>query len=256
MAILSALFSLLSKKISDLLEAVFGWSVTGLFGRLPSSKQTGVTVALILSLVWPLLIVGAFFMMVWMFTNAGIMGATGVVVPGGVHNTPEESMRLSGAPAKGLIACTYLFVASFAPTWGPVSWVYPPELYPLRVRGKAVALATSANWALNTALGAFVPPAFVSIKYKVYIVFGIFNLAMMIHAALLFPETAGKTLEDTEKMFEDPNGIPYIGTAPWKTKVEYQQIKEIEAGHIAKDKLASFSESAHNEDVHTGDEKV
>lgn len=94
--------------------------------------------------------------------------------------------------------------------------MYPPELYPLRVRGKAVALATSANWAFNTALGAFVPPAFETIMYKVYIVFGIFNLAMLIHVALLFPETAGKTLEDTEKMFEDPNGIPYLGTAPWK----------------------------------------
>ena len=59
------------------------------------------------------------------------------------------------------------------------------------------------------------PPAFVSIKYKVYIVFGVFNLCMMIHAALLFPETAGKTLENVEKMFEDPNGIPYLGTPAW-----------------------------------------
>ena len=162
------------------------------------------------------LVIGAFFMMVWMFANAGIMGAKGKVVPGGVGNVPEESMRLRGSAATGVIACTYLFVASFAPTWGPVSWVYPPELYPLRVRGKAVALSTSANWAFNTALGAFVPPAFVSIKYKVYIVFGVFNFCMMVHAFFLFPETAGKTLEDTEKMFTDPNGIKYIGTPAWK----------------------------------------
>lgn len=164
------------------------------------------------------LIIGAFFMMTWMFANAGILGGAGTVVPGGIGGSPEESMRVTGAAASGLIACTYLFVASFAPTWGPVSWVYPPELYPLRVRGKAVALSTSANWAFNTVLGAFVPPAFAQIRYKVYIVFGIFNLCMMIHAALLFPETAGKTLEDTEKMFEDPNGIPYLGTPAWKVR--------------------------------------
>jgi hypothetical protein len=125
-------------------------------------------------------------------------------------------MKLSGSAATGVIACTYLFVASFAPSWGPVSWVYPPELYPLRVRGKAVALSTSANWAFNTALGAFVPPAFATIRYKVYIVFGVFNFCMMVHAFFMFPETAGKTLEDTEKMFEDPNGIKYIGTPAWK----------------------------------------
>lgn len=165
------------------------------------------------------LIIGAFFMMTWMFANAGILGGAGKVVPGGINGTPEESMKVTGAAASGLIACTYLFVASFAPTWGPVSWVYPPELYPLRVRGKAVALATSANWAFNTCLGAFVPPAFANIRYKVYIIFGIFNLVMMIHAFFLFPETAGKTLEDTKKMFEDPNGIPYLGTPAWKVSI-------------------------------------
>ncbi|KAI7574407.1 hypothetical protein KC343_g23109, partial [Hortaea werneckii] len=108
----------------------------------------------------PTLLIGAFLMMTFMFANAGMMGATGEVVPNGIDNVKAQSMRVSGAPAKGLIACTYLFVASYAPTWGPVSWVYPPELYPLRVRGKAVALATSSNWAFNTALGAFVPDAF------------------------------------------------------------------------------------------------
>lgn len=164
------------------------------------------------------MLIGAFLMMTWMFANAGIMGGTGKVVPGGVDNVPEQSMLLHGAAAKGLIACTYLFVASYAPTWGPCSWVYPPELFPLRLRGKGVSLSTSANWALNTALGAFVPPAFATIRYKVYIIFGIFNLCMLIHTFFLFPETAGKTLEDTAAMFEDPNGLPYLGTPAWKVR--------------------------------------
>ena len=58
MAILSALFSLLGRKIGDLLQAVFGWSVTGLFGRLPGSKQKALSAALLLALVWPLLVLG------------------------------------------------------------------------------------------------------------------------------------------------------------------------------------------------------
>ena len=132
---------------------------------------------------------------------------------------------------------TLLFVASYEPTLGPVSWVYPPELYPLRVRGKAVALATSANWAFNTALGAFTPVAFENIRYQTYIIFGIFNLCMLIHSAILFPETAGKTLEETQLMFEDESGIPYIGTAPWKTKVQYQNMARMEAGDVPTEKL-------------------
>lgn len=179
------------------------------------------------------LMIGAFLMMSFMFANAGIMGGTGIVRPDGVNGVPQQSMEVSGAPAQGLIACTYLFVASYAITWGPISWVYPPEVYPQRVRGKAVALATSANWAFNTALSAFVPEAFATIRWKVYIVFGVFNLAMLIHAALLFPETAGKTLEQTQLMFEDPNGIPYVGTPAWKTRKATKDMAQVERGNVS-----------------------
>jgi len=237
------------------------FSMAGYSGNanlLASSIQYIINVLMTLpALIWldrwgrrkPLMI-GAALMGTFMFANAGIMGGAGKVVEGGVDGVAAQSMKVTGSAAKGLIACTYLFVASFAPTWGPVSWVYPPELYPLRVRGKAVAMSTSANWAFNTALGAFVPPAFESIKYKVYIVFGIFNVCMLIHSALLFPETAGKTLEETQAMFEDPNGIPYIGTAPWKTKVQYQSIRAMEQGHVPEEKMGSISH------VHETEEKA
>ena len=94
----------------------------------------------------PTLLVGAALMMTWLFANAGILATYGSPAPkGGVGGIPEASWQVSGPASKAVIACSYLFVASFAPTWGPVSWIYPPELYPLRVRGKAVALSTSAN---------------------------------------------------------------------------------------------------------------
>lgn len=70
----------------------------------------------------PTMLIGAFLMMIWMFINAGILANYGVVEPGGVDGIAAASMRVSGAPAKALIASTYLFVASYAPTWGPVSW--------------------------------------------------------------------------------------------------------------------------------------
>src|ERR1700731_2896452 len=93
--------------------------------------------------VWgrrPTLLIGAALMMTWMFANAGLVATYGVPAYKGEFPSDAESFSISGPPSKALIACTYLFVASFAPTWGPVSWIYPPELYPLRVRGKAVAL--------------------------------------------------------------------------------------------------------------------
>jgi len=188
------------------------------------------------------LIVGAIFMQIFMYANAGIMASHGTVVPGGVDSVPEESMSLQGSAATGLIACTYLFVASYAPTWGPVSWTYPPELYTLRVRGKATALATSANWAFNTALGAFVPSAFETIRWETYLIFGIFGTAMLIHVYFMFPETATKSLEEVQAIFEDPNGLPYIGTPAWKTSVNYHATLMREGGQFDEEKVKDSDE--------------
>ncbi|KAB8275905.1 general substrate transporter [Aspergillus minisclerotigenes] len=207
---------------------------------LASSIQYIINVLMTLpALIWldrwgrrPTLLIGAVLMGTFMYANGAIMAVHGEVVPGGIDGVAQQSMRLHGAAAKGLIACTYLFVASYAPTWGPVSWTYPPELYPMRLRGKGVALSTSGNWAFNTALGLFTPPAFANIRWQTYIIFGVFNTAMFIHVYFFFPETAGKTLEETEAMFEDPNGIKYIGTPAWKTRVTTGRIEQLERGDV------------------------
>jgi len=180
----------------------------------------------------PTLLVGALLMATWLFANAGLLGKYGVHKPNGIDGVLEASTEVSGAASKAVIACSYLFVASYAPTWGPVSWIYPPELYPLRVRGKAVALATSANWAFNFALGYFVPPAFVNIQWRTYIVFGVFCIAMFIHVFFMFPETAGKPLEEVTAIFEDPHGPKYIGTPAWKTRNGWSAAYKAEQGDL------------------------
>lgn len=183
------------------------------------------------------LLVGSTLMMIFMFANGGIMASYGKPAPpGGLDNVAEESWDLSGAPmaAKGVIACTYLFVASYAPTWGPVSWIYPPELFPLRLRGKAVAVSTASNWIFNFALSYFVPPAFENIKWKTYLVFGVFCFAMTVHVFFCFPETAGKTLEEVESMFNEP------GLRAWKTSVQFQHVRKLEQGTIQSDKMADI----------------
>lgn len=190
------------------------------------------------------LLVGSTLMAIWMYTNAGLMASYGSPAPpGGVDGVAEESWQISGAPARAVIASTYLFVASYAPTWGPVSWIYPPELFPLRVRGKAVSVTTASNWIFNFALSYFVPPAFVNIQWKVYIIFGVFCTVMTIHVFFMFPETSGKTLEEVENMFNE-------GVSAWKTRVEFQKIRKAEGGVIDDEKSAGLhavESPVHNE---------
>ena len=190
------------------------------------------------------LLVGSTFMAIWMYANAGLMASYGKPAPaGGLNGVPEESWQIGGPPGKAVIACTYLFVASYAPTWGPVSWIYPPELFPLRLRGKANAVCTAANWIFNFALSYFVPPAFTNIKWQTYIIFGVFCTAMTIHVFFAFPETSGKTLEDVEELF--------LAKVPaWKTRVNYKGIVAAEHGDIDPEKRLSFA--THEETANVG----
>lgn len=178
----------------------------------------------------PTLMLGSTFMAIWLFINAGILGGMGHYVPEGVDHIKEAKIRVTGSASKAVIACSYLFVASFAPTWGPISWIYPPELFPNHLRGKANSFTTSGNWIFNFALGYFLPPAFENITWKTYIVFATFCVVMTIHVFFLFPETAGKPLEEVTEMFEDPRGPKYIGTPAWKTKNYYSTALRMEHG--------------------------
>jgi MFS family permease len=86
------------------------------------------------------LLIGSTLMMVFMFANAGIMCVTGDEKIG------ASDYSLSSLGSRREIPRLFRgMVETYAPTWGPVSWIYPPELYPLRLRGKAVALSTSSN---------------------------------------------------------------------------------------------------------------
>ena len=108
---------------------------------------------------------------------------------------------------------------------GPVSWTYPAEIFPMRVRAKAVSLSTAANWVFNFALAWAVPPGLANIAYKTYFVFGTFNFAGFIHVFFCFPETKGNTLEEIEEIFSQG----HVFTA-WKIKTEVRKtLEEVKA---------------------------
>ncbi|CAG82797.1 general substrate transporter [Yarrowia lipolytica] len=164
----------------------------------------------------PLLLFGSIVMMIWLFAVAGILAVYGTQIPGGLDGDAFTTIVIEPThkPAqKGVIACSYLFVATFAPTWGPGIWLYCSELFPLKQRAVAAGVTASANWIFNFALALFVPSAFKNINWKTYIIFGVFCIVMTIHVFVLFPETKGKTLEEIDMMWAAR--VPAWRTANW-----------------------------------------
>lgn len=104
-----------------------------------------------------------------------------------------------GAASLGIYTAVFLmaYIASFAIGLGPIFWLLIAEIYPLRVRGKAMSVATVANWASNfiislTFLG-LVGLLGTNGVFFIYAVVGVFSL---IFVWKFIPETKGLSLEE------------------------------------------------------------
>lgn len=70
-----------------------------------------------------LFIFGALGMGVFQFIQAGLMATYGHAVPGGLEGSPSVTWKVTNSNAsRAIIACSYLFIATYAPTWGPLGW--------------------------------------------------------------------------------------------------------------------------------------
>ncbi|KAF4970142.1 hypothetical protein FSARC_2739 [Fusarium sarcochroum] len=149
----------------------------------------------------PILIGGALVCGILHFTSGAVMAAHGYPVDG-IAGNDNLTWAIKGAPAKAVIALAYIFVGVYGLTWAPVAWIYASEVFPLKYRAKGVGLAASGNWIFNLALAFFVPPSFHNIQWQTYMIFGTFCIAMTVHAFFTYPETARKTLEEVDVIFE------------------------------------------------------
>jgi SP family arabinose:H+ symporter-like MFS transporter len=94
------------------------------------------------------------------------------------------------------------YVASIAFSICAVIWVLTPEIFPNRLRGRAMSIATFSNWATNT-LAAYLFPWYVNIfgMHTGFFTFAIICFIATIFFWKLVPETKGRTLEEIELSF-------------------------------------------------------
>lgn len=147
----------------------------------------------------PMFIYGCLVMGFWLYLVGGLQARFGQW--GTLNGAPTWVVVNNPNATRAIIVCSYFFVCSFAITMGPASWTYPAEIFPMRVRAKAVSLSTATNWLFNFALAWAAPPMLTHIQWKTYFVFGTFNFAACIHFFFCFPETAQRSLEEIEDVF-------------------------------------------------------
>ncbi len=124
----------------------------------------------------------------------------------------------AGTSIVGIITMVGLvvFIASFAFSLGPVVWTIISEIYPGRVRGKAVSFATAANWGAAFLVAEF----FLTLTSGIGESATFFLFAAMCVLGFIFvwryvPETRGRSLEEIQEMWNKGGSIKsWEETAP------------------------------------------
>lgn len=96
-----------------------------------------------------------------------------------------------------------IFNAFFGYSWGPIPWLYPPEILPLSVRAKGASLSTASNWAFNWLVGEMTPVLQEYIEWRLYLMHAFFCVCSFLLVYFVYPETKGVHLEDMDSLFGD-----------------------------------------------------
>jgi SP family xylose:H+ symportor-like MFS transporter len=149
----------------------------------------------------PLLIVG------------GVVMAAAMLTLGTLFDLHLVSTTAGGSKTSSLIAISavVVYIAGFAMSWGPVTWVLLSEIFPNSIKGKAMAIAVAAQWIANfivsttfpmldrnSALNAMFNHGFA------YWIYGGASILAALFVARFVPETKQRTLEAIESLWGKP----------------------------------------------------
>ncbi len=130
----------------------------------------------------PLLIVGSAGMAIGMFAISAL-----------------AFMKIIGI---GTLIFIIIYTASFMMSWGPICWVLISEIFPNKIRGKAVAIAVAAQWAANYFISSTYPAMMEFSGGFTYGFYGLMSVLSLIFVWKMVPETKGKSLEEMEILWE------------------------------------------------------
>ncbi|MFI5194403.1 MAG: sugar porter family MFS transporter [Chitinophagales bacterium] len=126
--------------------------------------------------------------------NAGVF--LSLLVMGWIFNTAHPSET-------ALIVSISFFIASFAFSLGPIPWIIMAEIFPTKIRGRAMAIATLVLFAANWLIAQMFP-----LMSSLLGEGGMFWLLAALAIPTFFfvwkvlPETKGKSLEELETLWQ------------------------------------------------------
>ncbi|MEH6956909.1 sugar porter family MFS transporter [Neobacillus drentensis] len=130
----------------------------------------------------------------------GLTGVTAVLITIGI-----STFALAGSPALPLVvlSLTILYLAFFQGAIGPLGWLIIAEIFPVRLRGVGMGIATLFLWLCNFIVGLFFPTLLKVVGLSgTFFLFAVFGFIGVVFVAKNLPETRGLSLEQIEDNFK------------------------------------------------------
>jgi SP family arabinose:H+ symporter-like MFS transporter len=110
-----------------------------------------------------------------------------------------------------LLLCIVAFIAAFAMSLGPLSWLICSEIFPNKVRGRAMSIATFIIWSSCYIVAQTFPMLNDSKAIGPALTFWLYggvSLLNFLFALAVIPETKGRTLEEIEHYWKEGTTSP------------------------------------------------
>ena len=98
------------------------------------------------------------------------------------------------------LACLLFYIFGFAIGLGPVFWLMISEIFPLQMRGPAMAVCTMFNWGFNFLISyTFLTLTDVITKSGAFWLYAGFGVCALVFFSTMVPETKGRSLEEIQQ---------------------------------------------------------
>lgn len=126
-------------------------------------------------------------------------------------------------PATRTLTVVFVMIynAAFGASWGPIPWLYPPEILPLSIRAKGASLSTASNWAFNWLVGELTPILQGAIGWRLYLLHAFF-------CACSFVVGKGSSCVFPFLLSSNTNTLPYsillVSRDQWRSLGRYERL--------------------------------
>ncbi|MTK64949.1 MAG: sugar porter family MFS transporter [Methanobacterium sp.] len=130
-----------------------------------------------------------------------LVGITGMIISLGIMGLAFIMPDLTSSLGWVAVICLMLYVGSFAISLGPIFWLMIAEIYPLKIRGRAMSVVTMINWATNLVVAiTFLTIIELLGASGTFWLYGVIAVLSLIFVYYRVPETKGKSLEEIERL--------------------------------------------------------